>query len=167
MENDMKKVLASVYAVLLLAAMTFAQMAAPAEQPKADDQKMSCCHQSDKAKMADCCKDCPKDKDGKMACMKDGKCTADCPMMKDGMMACMQDGKMACMADGKMACMKDGKCSGADCPMKDGKMACMKEGKCTGDCPMMKKENKSKAEMKGCCSGNKCTMEKMHEHSGN
>jgi len=151
----MKTKVIALFLILMVASFTSVAQTTPA--PKPEEQRMSCCHQGDKDKMADCCKDCPKDKDGKMACMKEGKCTADCPMMKDG--------KMACMQDGKMACMKDGKCGG-DCPMKDGKMACMKEGKCTGDCPMMK-ENKSTAEMKGCCSGNKCTMEKMHEHSGN
>jgi hypothetical protein len=125
--------------LLLASAMTLAQ-ATPAQS-------------APKAKTAEgCCKDCPKDKDGKMACMKDGKCNADCPMMKSG-------GK------DKMACMADGMCTG-DCPMKDGKMTCMTDGKCTADCPMMKKENKStaSAEKKGCCAGDKCMAEKMHEH---
>lgn len=92
----MKKIFCSVFAVLLLAAMSPAQMCGAQGGGKAGDQKM-----------ADCCKACPKDKDGKMACMKDGKCTADCPMMK--------------------------------------------------------KDNKSTAAMKGCCSGDKCMAGHMHE----
>jgi len=155
----MRKMFAMFLMLMLASTMSFALCGAQASG-KPGEQKMSCCQEGKDGKMADCCKDCPKDKDGKMACMKDGKCTADCPMMKDGKMACMKDGKMACMQDGKMAdCCKD-------CPKdKDGKMACMKDGKCTDDCPMMKKDNKStaSADHKGCCAGDKCMAGHMHE----
>jgi hypothetical protein len=98
---------------------------------------------TDDKPMCACCKG------EKGEAMKAGEgCCKDCP--KD-MSCCKHDDKTATAA-------KHESCkAGAGC--------------CTDKCPMMKKsEDKSEAKsgmMKGCCSGDKCKAEKMHEHAGN
>jgi len=100
---------------------------------------------SDDKPMCACCKS------DKGEAMKAGEgCCKDCP--KD-MSCCKHADKTAA---GTTAAAHESCKAGAGC--------------CTDKCPMMKKsENKSeaKSEMKkGCCSGDKCKAEKMHEHSG-
>jgi hypothetical protein len=143
MENVMKTKVMALFLILMVASFTSLAQTTPA--PKSDDKAMCACCKSDKGEAMKagegCCKDCPKD----MSCCKHEEKKAD---------ATASTAPATTTAADKHEMCKEG------------------AGCCTDKCPMMKKSDGKKSEamsekMKGCCSGNKCTMEKMHEHSGN
>jgi hypothetical protein len=180
----MRTKMVALFLILLVGNFMLAQTT-PAPTPKPDASKAMCaCCQGDKAMKAGegCCKDCPKDmscckhddktaahescKDGKGCCDKDK-----CPMMKEGADQAKAGDKCPMMKEGADQAKAGDKCpmmkEGADQAKAGDKCPMMKEGadqaKAGDKCPMMKAEQGKK----GCCAGDKCKAEKMHEHTGN
>jgi hypothetical protein len=126
--------LKSIFALLTLSLVMWAQ--APAPAPKAKDKSAA-------AECA-CCKDMAKDHTGGDCC-KAGKCEmkdgASCPMMKDAKAQCM--GEKGCCAG-----MKDMKDMNHDSAHASKKPDVTADGQTAAHCSMMAKDGKS-----GCCGG--------------